>query len=76
MYAVRNGREAFFLTASCMAKIIDYVKETRAELRHVTWPTRKQAIIYTAVVIGISLVTAAYLGVFDYLFSALLKLVI
>ncbi|OHA20513.1 MAG: preprotein translocase subunit SecE [Candidatus Taylorbacteria bacterium RIFCSPHIGHO2_01_FULL_51_15] len=59
-----------------MAKIIDYVKETRAELRHVTWPTRKQAIIYTAVVIGISLVTAAYLGVFDYLFSALLKLVI
>lgn len=57
-------------------KLIDYFKETRAELKHVAWPTRKQAMVYTAVVIAISLFTAGYLGFFDYVFSTLLKLVI
>lgn len=56
--------------------LITYFKETRAELKHVTWPTRKQAIMYTAVVIVISLLTAAYLGFFDYVFSALLKIIV
>ncbi|MDO8620477.1 MAG: preprotein translocase subunit SecE [bacterium] len=59
-----------------MQRLITYFKETRAELKHVTWPTRKQAILYTLVVIVISLGTAAYLGFFDYVFSTLLKLVI
>ena len=57
-------------------KITEYIKETRAELKHVSWPTRKQAITYTGVVIIISLLTAAYLGAFDYLFTSVLKLVI
>lgn len=59
-----------------MAKLAEYIKETRAELKHVSWPTRRQAAVFTAVVIVISLLTAAYLGAFDYLFTALLKLVI
>ncbi|MDO8594827.1 MAG: preprotein translocase subunit SecE [bacterium] len=59
-----------------MSRLITYFKETRAELKHVTWPTRKQAIVYTVVVILISLGTAAYLGAFDYLFSILLTLII
>lgn len=59
-----------------MAKLIEYIKETRAELKHVSWPTRKQAIVFTVVVIVISLITAAYLGAFDYIFTTLLKLVI
>ena len=57
-------------------RLITYFKETRAEMKHVTWPTRKQAIMYTIVVIVISLITAAYLGAFDYVFSMVLKLVI
>lgn len=59
-----------------MSRLTTYIKETRAELKHVAWPTRKQAVTYTAVVILISLVTAAYLGAFDYIFTTLLKLVI
>ncbi len=59
-----------------MAKITDYLKETRGELKHVSWPTRKQTLVYTGVVIVISLLTALYLGAFDYLFTALLKLFI
>ena len=54
----------------------EYIKETRAELKHVAWPTRRQAIVFTVVVIAISLVTAAYLGAFDYIFTTILKLVI
>jgi preprotein translocase SecE subunit len=38
-------------------------------MRHVSWPTRRQTIISTAVVIAISLAAAVYLGLFDYLFS-------
>ncbi|MEK7208175.1 MAG: preprotein translocase subunit SecE [Patescibacteria group bacterium] len=59
-----------------MAKLTEYIKETRAELKHVAWPTRRQAVIYTVVVIVISLITAAYLGAFDYIFTTILKLVI
>ena len=50
-----------------------YLQETKVELAHVSWPTRKQAIAYTIVVIIISFVTAFYLGFFDYLFQVLLQ---
>ena len=58
-------------------KITDYLKETRVEMKHVNWPTRKQSIAFTAVVIGITLAFAVFLGVFDSIFglglSALVK---
>ena len=53
--------------------IKEYIQETRAELIHVSWPTRKQAIVFTIVVIIISIVTAFFLGAFDYLFQFLLR---
>ncbi len=52
--------------------MIQYLKDVRAEMKHVSWPTRSQTIIYTIVVIAISLATAVYLGLFDYLFSNLI----
>ena len=57
-------------------KIKEYLQETRAELAHVSWPTRKQSIIYTIVVIVISFVTPFYLGAFDYVFSLILGKII
>ncbi len=57
-------------------KLTEYIKETRAELRHVTWPTRQQALSYTVVVIAISIFTALFLGFFDFAFSKLLSLII
>ena len=50
-------------------KVADYLKETKAEMKHVNWPTRKQAIAFTAIVIGITIAFALFLGVFDYLFT-------
>ena len=51
--------------------MLQYLKEVRAEMKHVSWPTRSQTIVYTVVVIALSLATAVYLGLWDYLFSAL-----
>ncbi|MDE2188299.1 MAG: preprotein translocase subunit SecE [Patescibacteria group bacterium] len=56
-------------------KITDYIKETRAEMAHVTWPSRSQTVAYSALVIGISLAVAVLLGAGDYIFSHLLTLI-
>lgn len=53
-------------------KFVDYIKDTRGELKHVSWPTRRQAIAFTAIVIVISVFTALFLGAFDFLFSQIL----
>ncbi|HJL55675.1 MAG TPA: preprotein translocase subunit SecE, partial [Candidatus Paceibacterota bacterium] len=46
---------------------------TKGELKHVSWPTRRQAFIFTILVIAISLFTAAFLGLFDFIFTFLLE---
>ena len=57
-------------------KVAEYLKETRAELKHVNWPTRKQAVSYTLVVIALSVATALFLGLFDSIFAYLLRLIV
>jgi preprotein translocase subunit SecE len=54
----------------------NYFKEVRAELKHVSWPTRNQAMVYTIVVILVSLATAVYLGLLDYIFDAIIQRII
>ena len=56
-----------------MERFINYLKDTRAELTHVSWPTRKQAIAFTLVVILVSVLTAVFLGLVDYVFSLILQ---
>lgn len=48
---------------------IQYIKDTRNELRHVAWPTRTQTTVFTAFVIVLSVTVALYLGLFDFLFT-------
>ena len=52
-----------------MSVFTEYLKETRAELHHVAWPSQAQTIVYTILVALISLFVAGYLGVFDFLFT-------
>ena len=56
-----------------MDKITQFFKEARTELEKVNWPSKEQTINYTLVVIVISLATAAFLGVLDWVFETLLK---
>jgi preprotein translocase subunit SecE len=52
-----------------MTQFVKYIRATMAELRQVVWPTQKQALTYTLLVIIISTIVALYVGAFDYLFS-------
>ena len=56
--------------------LINYIKETRVELRHVNWLTRDQLIEFTVLVIVMSLAAGFYLGFFDALYTYLLNLII
>lgn len=58
-----------FIIIVLMDKILSFLKDVRVELSKVAWPTREQLIQYTAVVIGMSLVIAVFLGVWDWIFQ-------
>lgn len=64
-----RGPARAFLNTKRMKSFIDYLFGVRAEMTHVKWPSTKQAIGYTALVIIISLLVAAYLGGLDFLFA-------
>lgn len=52
-----------------MQAFIQYLRDVRAELTHVSWPTRAQAISYTVLVIAIVAIVALILGASDYVFT-------
>jgi preprotein translocase subunit SecE len=55
-------------------KITEYIKDTKAEMTHVNWPTRVETIRFTAMVIAVSLGVAILLGIADFVFGKLLTL--
>lgn len=57
-------------------KIGTYIKETKNEMKHVSWPTRAQSIAFTLITIVIAVLTAIYLGLFDYLFTEIISYII
>lgn len=52
-----------------MNKITNYIQESIAEMKKVTWPTKKETYNYTILVVGISLGVAIFLGILDYIFT-------
>ena len=56
-----------------MKRFIQYVKDTRGELKHVSWPTQKQTAIFTVLVLLISAFFAAYIGLLDFVFTSILN---
>jgi len=59
-----------------MGKLIKYIKDSRAELKKVVWPSKKETRNHTLMVIGISLGVAAFLGVVDFALNLVLKMFI
>jgi preprotein translocase subunit SecE len=57
-------------------KIVQYFKGIGTELKHVTWPTRREAILLTTIVVVLTLVAGYYLGLLDLIFTKLLGLII
>lgn len=54
---------------SLTAKITDYFKTSKVELKKVVWPTKKDTFRYSLIVIGMSLAVAAFLGILDFVFN-------
>ena len=59
-----------------MDQFSNYLKATAAEMKQVKWPTRQQAVFYSALVIVISAITALYVGAFDFAFSQVISFVV
>ena len=57
-------------------RLVSYLRESREELRKVSWPRWPETRNNTLLVIGISLFTAAFLGLCDLIFSNVLTLVL
>ncbi|MEK7580071.1 MAG: preprotein translocase subunit SecE [Patescibacteria group bacterium] len=57
-------------------KFIDYIKNSRIELKKVVWPDRRKLLNHTLLVIGISLVVAFFLGLIDFALNKLLQIIL
>ncbi len=51
------------------AKIKAYLAGTQQEFKLIKWPTWLETRQLTLIVIGMSLVVAVFLGIFDYVFT-------
>lgn len=59
-----------------MEKVLGYIRESRAELRKVTWPTKQQLWYSTIVVIAVTFMVSAYLGLVDLLLTGVFSRII
>jgi len=55
---------------------VQFLRECKIELKKVKWPTKKELISMTSVVIILILVLAAFLGIVDFGLIKIIKLVI
>jgi preprotein translocase subunit SecE len=53
-----------------------FYTETRSELRKVVWPSRKEWVNLTIIVIVVSLSVGAMLGLIDYFFERLVLMIV
>jgi preprotein translocase subunit SecE len=59
-----------------LTKTTQFLREVKIELKKVTWPTRKQTIGSTAVVIALVMIISLFLGVVDFGISSLIRIVL
>lgn len=57
-------------------KIVRFLKEAKIELRKVTWPTPRQTLASTSVVIIVVIIVSLFLGIVDFGLSKAIRLVL
>jgi preprotein translocase subunit SecE len=67
--AVLGGTAFWLVRSGWWARSVEFLKEVRAELKKVSFPTREEVVATTIVVIVTSVVFAIYLGIADMLIS-------
>lgn len=56
-----------------MESLIRYLKNVRAEFAHITWPSRREAIGHTLIIVLITAITALVAAGLDALFTGVLR---
>ena len=59
-----------------LEKGLQFLRESKAELKKVTWPSKKQTIGSTAVVIVLVMIISLFLGLVDMTLSSLMHIVL
>lgn len=59
-----------------MQKIMTFIESVKIELGKVTWPTRKETVATTSVVVMIVFIISLYLGACDIVLSKLMRLIL
>ena len=54
-------------------RAIDFLREVKAELTKVNWPSQSELIGSTSVVIVLTIIIAIFVGLIDFMLSALLS---
>lgn len=59
-----------------IVKTRQFLKEAKIELKKVVWPTPKEALISTSVVVVFVIIVSLFLGVVDFGLTKIIKLVL
>lgn len=65
-----------FSEHTMLQKLLNYFRDSRNEMRRVSWPSRRETTKHTLQVIGVSLGVAVFLGIIDYALNVALERVI
>ena len=61
---------------SITQKVNIFFKEVWVEMRRVSWLSQKEIVRYTLIVLGVTILVAAFLGGLDYIFTTAIKMFI
>ena len=56
-----------------ISKLKSFLAESKTEFNRINWPSLQSTVRMTGVVIGLSLFVALFLGVLDFIFTAVLE---
>jgi preprotein translocase SecE subunit len=54
-----------------MKALATYLRNVRAEMAHVVWPNRRQALLHTILIILISAIVALLIAGLDHIFTSI-----
>lgn len=77
--ARRTGAEQTFIVKLAnryFGNWIQFLREVKVELARVTWPSRKETVGTTAIVLVFVFIVAIFLGVVDLVLSSLVRLIL
>ncbi|MCS7239964.1 MAG: preprotein translocase subunit SecE [Candidatus Bipolaricaulota bacterium] len=61
---------------SVVTRVREYFASVRAEVTRVSWPSRREVLTFTVLVIVLTLALGVYLGVVDLVLQYLLRLLV